>query len=56
MKEKFCEKYFENKVLPKHLSDFEAETPQGNVIRGYICRKKAVFGFINYNGKECQEL
>lgn len=39
MKEKFCEKYFENKVKPKHLRTFEAKTPQGNVIRGYICRK-----------------
>ena len=39
MKEEFCQKYFENKVKPKHLREFEAETPQGNVIRGYICRK-----------------
>ena len=39
MKEKFCEKYFENKVKPKHLRNFEAKTPQGNVISGYICRK-----------------
>lgn len=39
MKEKFCEKYFENNVKPKHLKEFEAKTPQGNVIRGYICRK-----------------
>ncbi len=39
MKEKFCRKYFENKVKPKHLRNFEAKTPQGNFIRGYICRK-----------------
>lgn len=39
MKEKFCEKYFESKVKPKHLKEFEAQTPQGNKIRGYICRK-----------------
>ena len=39
MKEKFCEKYFENKVKPKHLRNFEAKTPQGNMVRGYICRK-----------------
>lgn len=39
MKEKFCEKYFEGNVKPKHLKDFEAKTPQGNVIGGYICRK-----------------
>ena len=39
MKEEFCEKYFEGNVKPKHLRDFEAKTPQGNVISGYICRK-----------------
>ena len=39
MKEEFCQKYFENKVKPKHLREFEAKTPQGNVIKGYICRK-----------------
>ncbi len=39
MKEKFCEKYFDNNVKPKHLREFEAKTPQGNVISGYICRK-----------------
>ena len=39
MKEILCEKYFENKVKPKHLRTFEAKTPQGNMICGYICRK-----------------
>ena len=39
MKEKFCEKYFENNVKPKHLRDFCEKTPAGNVIKGYICRK-----------------
>ncbi len=39
MKEKFCEKYFENNVKPKHLRQFEAKTPKGNVIKGYISRK-----------------
>ncbi len=39
MKEKFCEKYFENNVKPKHLRQFEAKTPNGNVIKGYISRK-----------------
>ena len=39
IKEKFCEKYFENKVKPKHLRDFKAETPDGNIIEGYISRK-----------------
>lgn len=39
MKEKFCEKYFENKVKPKHLRQFKAKTPKGNVIEGYISRK-----------------
>lgn len=39
MKEKFCEKYFENNVKPKHLREFEAKTPKGNIIKGYICRK-----------------
>lgn len=39
MKEKFCEKYFENNVKPKHLREFCEKTPDGNVIKGYICRK-----------------
>ena len=39
MKEKYCRKYFENNVKPKHLRDFEAKTPKGNIITGYICRK-----------------
>ena len=39
MKEKFCEKYFENNVKPKHLSQFKTKTPKGNVIEGYISRK-----------------
>lgn len=39
MKEKFCEKYFDNTVQPKHLREFEAKTPDGNVIRGFISRK-----------------
>ena len=32
MKEKFCEKYFENNVKPKHLREFCQKTPEGNVI------------------------
>ena len=40
MKEQFCEKYFKGKVKPKHLQEFEAETPQGNIISGYLCRKQ----------------
>lgn len=39
MKEKFCEKYFQNKVKPKHLRKFESKTPDGNLIEGYISRK-----------------
>ena len=39
MKEKFCEKYFENNVKPKHLSRFKTKTPKGNIIEGYISRK-----------------
>ena len=39
MKEKFCEKYFNNTVKPKHLRKFEAKTPKGNMIKGYISRK-----------------
>ena len=39
MKEKFCEKYFENNVKPKHLREFCQKTPDGNVIKGYVCRK-----------------
>ena len=39
IKESFCTKYFKNKIKPKHLSDFEAKTPKGNIIKGYLCRK-----------------
>jgi len=39
MKEKFCGKYFENNVKPKHLSQFKTKTPKGNIIEGYISRK-----------------
>ncbi|WP_458453695.1 hypothetical protein [Methanobrevibacter sp.] len=39
LKKEFCEKYFENTVKPKHLRNFEATTPNGNVIKGYISRK-----------------
>jgi hypothetical protein len=39
MEEQFCEKYFEGKVKPIHLQKFEAKTPKGNMIGGYICRK-----------------
>lgn len=39
MKKEFCEKYFENIVKPKHLREFEAKTPGGNIIKGYISRK-----------------
>lgn len=39
MKERLCEKYFNNKIKPKHLREFEAKTPKGNIIKGYISRK-----------------
>ena len=39
MKEKFCEKYFENNVKPKHLTEFKAKTPEDNIIEGYMSRK-----------------
>lgn len=39
MKEEFCEKYFENKIKPKHLREFKTKTPKGNIIEGYISRK-----------------
>lgn len=38
-KEEICEKYFKNKVKPKHLVEFENTTPQGNEIEGYINKK-----------------
>lgn len=43
MKEKFCEKYFQNKVEPKYLSEFKAKTPEGNLIWGYISRKSNMY-------------
>lgn len=43
MKEKFCDKYFNNTVKPKHLSEFKAKTPKGNIIEGYISRKPNKF-------------
>ena len=43
MKLKYCEKYFENTVKPKHLSDFKAKTPNGNIIEGYLSRKPNKF-------------
>ena len=39
MKSKFCEKYFDGNVKPKHLREFKAKTPLGNIIEGYISRK-----------------
>ena len=39
VKDKFCEKYFENTVKPKHLREFEAKTPDGHIIKGYLSRK-----------------
>ncbi|MBE6499312.1 MAG: hypothetical protein E7Z80_02015 [Methanobrevibacter thaueri] len=39
MKEKLCEKYFQNKIKPKHLTKFKAKTPQENIIEGFISRK-----------------
>jgi hypothetical protein len=39
MKEKFCDKYFNNTVKPKHLSEFKSKTPKGNIIEGYLSRK-----------------
>lgn len=38
-KEKYCEKYFENKIKPKHLKMFKTTTPQKNEITGFICKK-----------------
>ena len=43
MKNEFCEKYFDNKVKPKHLKDFKAKTPEGNIIEGVISRKSNEF-------------
>ena len=43
MKELYCEKYFNNTIKPKHLSQFEAKTPKGNTIKGYISRKPNKF-------------
>ena len=43
MKEKLCEKYFENTLKPKHLSEFKSKTPKGNVIEGYLSRKPNKF-------------
>jgi len=41
--DKFCTKYFEDIVKPKHLSKFEQKTPHGNSICGYICHKPNKF-------------
>lgn len=38
-KEEYCEKYFENKIKPKHLKMFKTTTPQKNEITGFICKK-----------------
>ena len=43
MREKFCEKYFDNKVKPKHLREFCEKTPKGNTIKGFVCRKSNEF-------------
>lgn len=37
-KEEICHKFF-NDIKPKHLSKFEAQTPKGNFIKGFICKK-----------------
>ena len=34
-----CDKYFDNRVKPKHLTFFEETTPEGNIITGYISQK-----------------
>ena len=39
MKDMYCEKYFDNKIKPKHLRQFKSKTPEGNIIEGYISRK-----------------
>ena len=38
-KEEIANTYF-NDIKPKHLKEFEEETPKGNIIKGYICRKE----------------
>ena len=43
MKEKLCERYFENTIKPKHLSEFKSKTPKGNIIEGYLSRKPNKF-------------
>ena len=43
MKEMLCERYFENTVKPKHLSEFKSKTPKGNIIEGYLSRKPNKF-------------
>ena len=37
-KEELAQKYF-NDIKPKYLKEFEEITPQGNVIKGFICKK-----------------
>lgn len=37
-KEKIAHKFFKD-IKPKHLKEFEETTPNGNIIKGVICRK-----------------
>lgn len=39
MKEKFCEKYFEDNVKPKHLTEFCQKTHGGKNISEGLIRK-----------------
>ena len=41
-KEKIAHKYF-NDIKIKNLKDFESTTPQGNIIKGVICKKENRF-------------
>lgn len=43
MKEKLCDKYFEDTVKAKHLIKFKSRTPKGNIIEGYLSRKPNKF-------------
>lgn len=39
----FCSTFFHDEVKPKHLKNFEAKTPGGNIIWGVICQKPNEF-------------
>lgn len=40
--EEICQTFFKN-IKPKHLQYFEKETPEKNIIKGYICKKPNEF-------------